>query len=464
MLGRPLNRRPVLASAALLLAVGRTATNSPPTTNPTTTAGSPLAALIHQLGADDEADRTAAQRQLVDLGDAALAPLQSAATVDADPEVRARAAAAVVEIGDRAANGPTLLTVHATGADPRAVFGDIGRQSHVDILASFPAAVDMGPTVTIDAVRRPFWDVMADACGQAHVCPMLESPARGTLRLGVVDRNWIRDAPHQVVGPFWVGVAGVYRMAAVDLAGPPVVDDQFLARLIVFPEPKLVVTAVSPLVVLDAADDAGHSLVPPPSLNAGLRALARAAARLPARTVEARLHYPTDGHPGRRIATLAGELTVTLAQSAQRFEADDVLNRPTVTRPLPGVSIRVGVARADAADVYQVTVDCRRDGTADDRWTALVNRVADLTVLDAAGHALTPLGWSIDSANTRAAFKATGAFTRTPQAEVLMNRPAAAAAKTIPVTPGEPRRLVWPVADQFRTVVVPVAFHDLPMP
>ncbi len=426
-----------------------------------------VAGLIRKLGADEPADRAAAQQELVELGTTATDALRAAADHDGDPEVRSRSAAALAEIRDRDANGPTLVTVDARDADVRQTLDAIGKQAHADIVAAFPGAIGLGKPgqkLTVMADRQPFWDVMADVCGQLNVCPLMDAPNHSTLRLFPTPRNWIAHGPHQVVGPFWVGVSGLYRQSSVDLSGPPVTDDLFLARLIVFPEPKLIVTQMSPLVVREAVDDAGNSLVAP--VQPAGRFMARSVARLPARTIEARLRYPE--HPGHKIATLAGDLTVTLAQGSQRFEADDVAGgHPAVTRPLPGVKVRVAVTHPGSAAMYQVTVECVRDGLADPQWYAMTNRVNDLSVEDAAGHALTPWGWNPDSSNTDSTFKATGLFGRQPMNNMLMNRMAAVggpAAAAAPPPTGEPQRVVWNVAARFKVVTVPVAFHDLPMP
>jgi hypothetical protein len=466
-----------IGAAAVLLAAATTAPDAPvvpPTTQPSTAPAAPpvaddpggTVALIHRLGADEEEDRAAAQRQLVALGDAAVDALRRAADADPDPEVRSRAAAALAQIRDRAVNGPTLVTLRLTRAAPADALADLGRQAHADITSlgggPFVAA---GRSVTIEANRRPFWDVLADVCGQLDACPSLGDPSGpGSIRLLSTPRSWIASAPHQVVGPFWVGVSGLYRSSSVDLSGPPVADDQFFARLIVFPEPKLTVTQVSPLTVREAVDDAGNSLLP--TATAALtRPFGRTFGRLPVRTVEARLHYPQQ--PGRRITTLAGDLSITLAQGAQRLEVDNVTGSPTVTHALPGVSARVGVSPASTGQ-YDVTIECRRAGLADGQWFAMTARVNDLTVEDAAGRALTPLGgWTADSGNSDVSFKATRTFARQSIANVLANGLAAAGggnAVAGPAPAGEPRRVVWTVADRFRIVTVPVAFHDLPMP
>jgi hypothetical protein len=449
---------------------------SGPTTGPATTraatstkpADAGVAALIHQLGADDANDRDAAQRELVELGETATDALRWASDHDPDAEVRSRSAGALWQIRDRAANGATPVTLHVHDAPLPTVLKELGLQARAEITQAYVLAARPA-TVTIDADRRPFWDVMADLCTQAGVCPMpqLESPNHSKLLLYPTSRNWLAKGPHQVVGPFCVGVAGLDRMTSVDLSGPPLNYDTFMARLIVLPEPKLVVTQVSPMVVREATDDAGNSLVPP-TQAAMVRALGRLnlGGRVPVRMVEARLRYPAD-HPGKRIVTLAGDLAVTLAQGAQRFEADDVLGRPRVTRPLPGVKVRVSVARQGAG--FVVTVDCARGGMADAQWYAMTNRVNDLSLEDAAGHPLMQsYGWEYDQANSDAAFKASSTFIcRNPAgANLLVNRLGVAAnpAAVAPPPPGDPARVVWNVADRFKVVTLQVAFHDLPMP
>ena len=462
-----------MATAAVAVAQLAPSPPAPPAaTQPSATqpADAVVATLIRQLGADEDADRRVAAQQLVDLGATVVDALRAAADHDADLDVRTGSAAVLAQIRDRDANGPTLITLHVQGGDVPAVLKQIGDQAHADIsdvIPNFGGAARSA--LTLDADRKPYWDVLADVCGQLNVCPQLsDAPNHATVRLFPTNRNWMTHGPHQVVGPFWVGVAGLDRQSWVDLSGPPLSYDTFMARLIVFPEPKLVVTQVSPLTVREAVDDAGNSLVPTAVGPAG-RLAARSAARMPARTVEARLRYPA-GHPGHRIVTLAGDLTVTLAQGAQRFEADDVMGRPTVTRPLPGVKVRVAVARQGISG-YSVTVECGRDGLADPQWYAMTNRIYDLTVEDGAGHVLaSPAWWNVDAGNSDTVFKATGMFSRQAAGNLLVNRLPAAVAGNPPVAAaavpiiGEPQRVVWNVAARFKVVTLPVAFHDLPMP
>ncbi len=473
----------LVAVLAAVAASGQPATSQPasgPTSQPAATAPATAAAtqpddadvarLIRQLGADEGTDRDAAQQQLVDRGTIAEDALTAAAARDPDPEVRARSAAALGQIRDHLAYGPTLLTIHDDSGDPAAVLKEIGRQAQVKLVGVWNGAVARpDQRLTLDVDRRPFWDVMTDVCRQLNVCPLsADPPNSSTMRLFPANnRNWLTgDSPHQVVGPFWVGVTALHRLSSVEWPGATT-NDTFFARLMVCPEPKLVVTQISPLTVREATDDAGHSLLPPPAVahlaRPGWRAVPSAASRGPVRTVEAWLQYPAD-HPGRRIVTLAGDLNVTLAQGSQRFEAADVMTRPTVVQPLPGVAVRVSAVRSGPA-YYQVTVECGRAGMADARWAAMTNRVSDLAVEDAAGRRLTPVQWTVDVGNSDQVFKATAVFSKNAPVNLLMNRMAAAGVPAAaPPQPGDPARVIWNVAARFKVVTVPVAFHDLPMP
>lgn len=61
-----------------------------------------ISQLVRQLGHEDYSVREAATRELVEIGEPALAVLQSAAAADDDPEIRWRAAAAAQTVSGRA--------------------------------------------------------------------------------------------------------------------------------------------------------------------------------------------------------------------------------------------------------------------------------------------------------------------------------------------------------------------------
>jgi hypothetical protein len=177
--------------------------------------------------------------------------------------------------------------------------------------------------------------------------------------------------------------------------------------------------------------------------------------------VDSKLAYPD--HPGKKIAVLRGEVTAMIAQNLQRYEVNDVLGTPKVTNPLTHCTVKATVTRAGTglSELYYVMLECTRDGLSDDRWTAMINRMSDVTLEDADGHALVPLQM-VPTAMTDTTFTGRCLFSRNPMGMVLINRPAAPAQQTTKT--GEPKKLVWNVATSLKPVTVPILFKDLPMP
>jgi hypothetical protein len=430
--------------------------------------------LINQLGSDDSDDRDSAQKQLVQLGQPAMVALKKAAQSSDDPEIRSRAAAALAQIKEHDDNDASLMTLHMKDASAQDVLSSISAQSHSQIttfaFGRMPGVDNRSVTIDVDA--QPFWDVMTDVCNQLNLCPELAVLGKNQMRLQPMARNWMQS-PHEVVGPFWIGAAGVYRTRSIDLQGPVLVDDQFSVRLIVCPEPKLAVAQISDLNLKEATDDLGHSLIPPaaPNRNAIALHLLRGFNQN-SRTIESHLQYPE--HPGRTIAILSGDLNVMVSQDVQQYIVDNVMGSQKITNPLKNCNVITTCIKQGASDTYVVTIDCTRDGLSDEQWTAMINRTNDVVLEDGDGHPLAPLTFALPGQSTETSYTCRAYFSRN-SALGMINRPAviiggAAAGVAVggaaaPATKvGEPKRLTWNVATSLKTIKVPVELKDLPMP
>jgi len=454
----------IASSALLVISIAAlnadVATTAPTTASIATTAPSAnsnvVDNLIKQLGSDSAQDRDSAQKQLVDLGQTAIPALKKAADDNDDPEIRSRAAAALAQFKDLDANGVSLITLHMQNAPVQDVLNALGTQSHAVLLMTnrIMGGAPANTTVTLNADRKPFWDVMSDVCNQLNVCPMLELSNKNTMQLMATPRNWMAQSPHQVVGPFRINVAGLFRIRSIDLLGPEQVEDQFAVRLQIVPEPKLSVTQMSEFVVKEATDDAGHSLLPHAQATAISHMLH--SARQLNHTIESRLAYPPEG-AGKRIAILRGEVNVMLAQDVQQFQVEDVLGTPKVINPIPGCKIQATVTR-QGTEMFRVNMQCTRENLTDDQWSAMFNRMNDLSLEDADGHALTGFTTNTQMASdgNASSFTATTLFTRSMMGGLPVNR-------QLPKT-GDPKKLTWNVATSVKPVVIPVTFKDLPMP
>ena len=443
------HHRPAQIFGALFVFLARSITIAHGGTSPST-APATVDSLIIQLGSDSADDRDSAQKQLVEMGAPVIPALKKAATDNDDPEIRSRAAAALAQMKDLDANGASLITLHNSDTPVPDVLNSIASQAHVQFAGIVGSGVLLGAasrTISIEATRKPFWDVMTDVCGQLNICPVLDLPVKNTLRLLPSGRNWLVQSPHQIVGPYWVGVAGLYRARTIDLTGPQSVDDQFAVRMIVFPEPKLAVTQMSEFNAKEATDDAGHSLLlKSDAANRVLRNF-----RQMNRTIECRLKYPDQ--PGKSISILRGEVTVMLAQDVQQFEVDDVLGTPKVTNPITGCSIQATVAR-QGTELFHVTIQCSRQGISDDLLATMASHLSDVTIEDANGHPLTGIQTNSQMTDT------------TLTATMLFSKNLVPGTPVIPqvIKAGDANKLTWNIPTSVKPVVIPVTFKDLPMP
>jgi hypothetical protein len=413
-----------------------------------------VGALIAKLGSDNAQDRDAAQHRLQDMGLPAIPQLKKAAEEDPDPEIRSRAASVLATLKESQkleALAASMISVHCKQSTPQEVFDAISPQCHASLTGmglALPAPGKPGHTFTFDADQKPFWEIMTEVCHQLRVCPMTESPAGQSLRLVPVDRNWFSDSPHQISGPFYFGVPAISRDRTLDLAGFQTSSDKITVRLYVCVEPKLTVTHISDFLVKEAADDAGHSLMP--------RLVPR---RLPVapfrrsqnfREVDIELPYPElapGTAAGSKLRILRGTVGIIVAQDYAVLKADDVLSKLRLTKPAVGGGFDVSV-KPQGRD-FLVTIQCMREGLSDDKWTAMTNCGGTLKLEDAAGHPLqSVMPFGMHSMNTNPgdqSFTSSGTFTRTG-------------------TTGDPDRLTWSFPTTIQSLDVPVTFKDLPMP
>jgi len=402
-----------------------------------------VAALISSLGSDNADDREAAQQKLVEYGLPAVAALQKAAKDNDDPEIRSRAAAVLSILHDRSLTESSSITLHCNGSTPQEAFDAISAQDHALVMGmglAVPAPHKPGHTVTLDVVAKPFWETMIEVCRQLKVCPMPDASVH-RLRLCPVDRNWLADEPHQIVGPFYIGIESLSRQRTIDLAGPQTQRDDMTLRMNFCVEPKLLVTHVSNFVVDEAVDDAGNSLMPRPlPLDFPKMQLRRAAG--PAQVIEVVLPYPQQ-HAGANLKTLRGKLGVVVATEFQTYEQDDALNTPKISSTLPSAGIKASVTAKDGN--FLVTIQCDIGSLSQKQWTTVTNCFGEVSLCGKAGNRLTPLSPVGIHSMSSTHFVAAGSFAGN-------------------VAAGDRLRLEWIFPSSFKTVTVPVSFSGLPMP
>ena len=424
---------------------------------PGSTTASVVSKLIEQLGSDSVQDRDTAQKQLLDLGSSIQPELKKAAENNDDPEVRSRAAAIISQLKDQVQNQSTLITLHVKSAAPQEVLNMIGTQAHSQLTVSGmmdPTPNRQGHTVTLDVDQQPFWDVMSQVCGQLNICPVVSFNQANAMRFRPAWENWMAKSPHQIVGPYWLSILSLTHTRISSLAGDPVIHDQFTVNMIVYPEPRLMVTHLSDFKVEEATDDAGHSMMPrplPPNVQLPMRR-----AQSMNHSIEFVLAYPQE-QAGSKIAILRGNLEAVVAQDLQHYKIEDVLGTPVVSNPLQGADVSVHVVPQGSE--YHVDLKCTRAKLAQDKWNALVNCTGDMTLEDAQGRALT----AIRPFGVHSMSEAPGLEFVSGDATFSSGSPYTGTQSTTSKVAG-PLRLQWNLPQSLKTINIEATFKDLQMP
>ena len=163
-------------------------------------------------------------------------------------------------------DGPTLVTVQFTRADPEAVLAEIRTQTGYNV-ALYEAARHMTlfKPVTVNMRQQPFWAVVREVCAQADLAPYAYGYApSGSLMLTTVLNvgSAPMKCPYSLHGPFMVALTGIQRHSAVDMAAPAEVRRTLTLTFTVYAEPRIkVVQCPYYAEIEEAVDASGTSLL-----------------------------------------------------------------------------------------------------------------------------------------------------------------------------------------------------------
>ena len=412
-----------------------------PTTGPAVAAD--VAAMIAGLDADDFRDRDAAAAKLVARGDAVRPAVADAAAHADSPEVRARSAGVIATLDRLAAERPTAVTLHMADASPRDVIAALAKQGGMPLpvwpeqlwTPRFGGAI---PRVTVDADGRPFWDVVADVCDKAGVCPRLMGPG-GDVVLMQGSAGSLRCPRSVTPGRFLVVATGVQRMRSLTF-GPnqPQPQASDAIRFALFADPKVpVLSAEMAPTLTEAVDDRGRSLVPP--TDAGWRRQPNPFAGGHMIDFSAPLTLPDGGY--RQIARLKGTLRLVVPSRVERVEVADVSSNAPSTHRAGPYTVRVEYCQVnDRVLICRAAVVTANEAEA----AAVEHAVSGIRFEDANGQTITSRGGG-------------PGMHRGDRVDVMAN---AVAADPIRL----PVKLVWDAPVGPKEVEVAFEFHDLPLP
>jgi hypothetical protein len=430
---------------------------------------------IAQLTSDDWKTRQRATQTLIRLADDALPRLERLVTAaGADDEVRTRAAAAIAQIEEDKLTGTSLVTLRLADVPAPQAFAQLARHARASLPAEPPALwLDKSlPRVSLDVDHAPFWQAMQALCEKTGLEPTPITRHNRELGLGVTrgDADWM-DKPIALAGPLLIRADRLTRTSTLQLRPAGDVAREFNISLTVFAEPKLRVLDYSgTLTLLEALDELGNSLVPPPDDNGGPGAANvevfgnQRDGNTSRWEVGATLHYPKAA--GKRITRLRATTALQVQTRSASLDVP-IAGAKNLTRTLDG-GLRVTVKSLDAS---RCELAVHRDGRSDAQWYAVRTQLyaGQAQLLDDKGQIVARNQNSLDTdeSNDGQRMDLKIRFAREP------NTPAAGAEdnnnKDTPRdakkrNPTEATRLVWEFPTEIRQLTIPFELHDLDIP
>jgi hypothetical protein len=419
----------------LCIPLGLLADAAAPATQPSEADGREIAALIERLGDDDWNTREQAEEEIVLFGELALPQLQEQIDSGTDPEVRSRASSAVHRIEQNRLAGPSIITLRMTDAHPRDVFQELGRQAgtHFEVQPS-NLWDTLDQEITVELTRVPFWEAMKHVCAQANVFPRHWGSEQHIV-LGQGQANWA-DGPGFVHGPFMVTASRITRSHSIDLAQTPQRRDDFTIQLTIMAEPKLRVLQSHPLVLEEAVDEHGRSLVPPAERHTHVSSH-------PHWRINAsgRMAYPQEPAP-MRLVRLRGSMRFVLQTQSQTLEVRDVLQAEESTHETAIGRIVIHPVSSSEHNT-EVRATLHREGRSQEMWERANTLHRSARLLDAEDRPLPTGGGGWGGGNDQYELR----WHFHSRDEV-----------------GPPVRFVLEIPTQVQEIDVPVEFDDLPIP
>lgn len=359
----------ILAAALLLASLSAAAGANPPTAPASQPDNARWQAIIKQLGADDFAVRSAAQKDLDQMTWRQLDFLRHAADTAADPEVKARLAARVVAIEeDQAINPPpiSLELKDATTADVADAFSKI---LGLKLEVWPPHGNGQNFLYTLSAKEKPFWEVFMELARQHPLSLMdignqlnLSSQSGQSWRTGMI------------VGPVAIFPQNITRQRVANIQadqGQELTPESGTLYCQVVIDPRVCLVKYSNPIFTSIVDDVGNVLHRE-AANAGN--LWDVNGHISIQGISASLQIPEK--KGTRIVSAKGTFHFVAQTAEEHAVIDDVEKKVGQSFTVAGTSVRVS----------RFTVQDQPNNNAN------ISMTLDAGIADAAGHFQERLG------------------------------------------------------------------------
>jgi len=433
-----------LACAGRLIAQTLPA-EAPPAADQVDEAQALIDSLLDDLTGADDAARQKAQKQLVGMGDLAIAPLQTYLRGAHLPISKQRVQAVLDELETHFKFQPTLVTIKMDNVHPREVFKEFSKQSGVAIEPQWDFWTQGGygnlpKKVSIDIKDQPFWPALLDFCAKAKV--NINNGGNGSQISLYPGDNGQYSGPRFVSGPIVFVLSGVYRNIYFNGGKPNRnLNIQFQALM----DPKLNVLDGSYEVKLSKADgDKGTSLVQP-TQNENSRTGGNGWQWY----LSAPLTYASGDNT--KVAVLKGSARYRIRSGTQKLEIDDVQNAAGKTASGGGYTLTFNSIKPMESknSSWEVSFTLASDKQPEPGIGFDYPQANAMHLYGADG-----VEWRHNSMNMNGGPKQ---MQITMHYTMVRRGPA-----TQPV--GEPKKFVLEVSTGTRNIRVPVEFSDIPLP
>lgn len=390
----------------------------------------------------------------------ALAQEEAPQTEETTPKLPVISAAEAA----RLTGAPTLVTLHFDNGKVKDVFAEIRKQLGLPA-GSNDFQVDRDETpVTLHIERQPFWTAMRAVAAKTHRAMGEERLSRSNTVLQFMPGDRGLESPAVTVEPFMFtfSQAKRTRQSVVTLSDLPAAEapdvapkstDQLSLLLNIFVDPKLqIVPSTTQITWQQIIDEKGNSLLDTGQRSGTLRTDNRY-------MLQEYIRFNPKTDPGRRLTSIKGELHAFIVTKYDTWE---------VANPLQVKDLEKVGAAGEASEKYIINDVTASGNSYRVRVRVLrphlgfgFSQITDaltsgLTLYDEAGTAL------INQGGSRRGLRGVSDARSAKFYEFEANEALRPARSTTTAT--TPVKLVWKIPLEFREVVVPFEFKDLPLP
>jgi len=415
------------------------AETSPPATQPSSQPVD-LHALAKDLSSPNWQVRRTARETFIRLGYEAKPTLEQIVQNAQDEEARHQAQEALALIEENVRLGPSYITLHVKDAKPEEVFAEISKQCHTS-LTPYPENLwsqgNFKP-LTLDVDRKPFWEVMPSLCQHYGVDFTQFQTGLRIMRTGMNRLQGITE----VDGPFLVVANQITYTRTRSLVAGRGENSSFSMSLFVYPEPKITLMhGITNLKLIEAVDDHGNSLLPP--VNG--RSVTSGGFGAGAAQLYAPLIYPRH-NPGTKIARFRANASFNVQTKSQQIQIADLMKMKDHHESLKSMDVTFKEV-TQKNDVYELKLVIYTSPLAPPEFRNIYEQVQNnLHLLDDRGQELQHRGMSSSPVQQGAE----AGLEITLQFGINM--------------PGRPpEKLVWDVPTEFKEIIVPIHFNDIPL-